>query len=401
MAKIHRKRMMTFFTVFLGMMTALAPLSTDMYIAGLPLMTGDFGVGTSMIQLTLTLSMAGMAIGQICIGPISDDVGRKTPMLAGMAVFTASSVGCVFATSIYAFLAFRFIQGFSGGACIVIARAIARDISSGATLTKLFSMLMLVNGIAPVFAPPIGGFIIEAFTWRHIFIFLSVIGLILLATTFTMPETLHYKAVRRGNSLIESLKSYPRLFSNSYFMGHCLMQCLAFAAFFGYIAASSFVFQNIFHVSPQGFSIIFGINGLGLLISSLITNRLAGRIGDWLALKGYLIMAVLGSALLLAGFWFSWPFYAIVVILFLTVSTLAPVSTLSFSMAMQAQGRNAGSASALIGFFSMISGAVMAPVVGIAGSYTAIPMGLVMVFGEVGAFLSYIRFIAPHHRNKG
>lgn len=401
MAKIHRKRMMTFFTVFLGMMTALAPLSTDMYIAGLPLMTGDFGVGTSMIQLTLTLSMAGMAIGQICIGPISDDVGRKIPMLAGMAVFTASSVSCVFATSIYAFLAFRFIQGFSGGACIVIARAIARDISSGATLTKLFSMLMLVNGIAPVFAPPIGGFIIEAFTWRHIFIFLSVIGLILLATTFTMPETLHYKAVRRGNSLVESLKSYPRLFSNSYFMGHCLMQCLAFAAFFGYIAASSFVFQNIFHVSPQGFSIIFGINGLGLLISSLITNRLAGRIGDWLALKGYLIMAVLGSALLLVGFWFSWPFYAIVVILFLTVSTLAPVSTLSFSMAMQAQGKNAGSASALIGFFSMISGAVMAPVVGIAGSYTAIPMGLVMVFGEVGAFISYIRFIAPHHRNKG
>ena len=179
------------------------------------------------------------------------------------------------------------------------------------------------------------------------------------------------------------------------------MQCLAFAAFFGYIAASSFVFQNIFHVSPQGFSIIFGINGLGLLISSLITNRLAGRIGDWLALKGYLIMAVLGSALLLAGFWFSWPFYAIVGILFLTVSTLAPVSTLSFSMAMQAQGKNAGSASARIGFFSMISGAVMAPVVGIAGSYTAIPMGLVMVFGEVGAFLSYIRFIAPHHRNKG
>ena len=400
MTKIHRKRIMTFFTVFLGFMTALAPLSTDMYVAGLPLMIHDFDVTTSLIQLTLTLSMAGMAMGQICIGPISDDVGRKKPLLLGMAVFTASSIGCAFASSIYSLLAFRFIQGFSGGACIVIARAIARDISSGAALTKLFSMLMLVNGIAPVIAPPIGGFIIEAFTWRHVFGLLSIIGVLLLAMTFTMPETLHYKAVRNKSSLLESLKSYPSLFSNSYFMGHCLMQCFAFAAFFGYIAASSFVFQNVFHVSPQVFSIIFGVNGLGLLVSSAITNRLAGRVGDELALQWYLVIAVLGSLFLLTGFVWSWPFYAIVVILFITVSTLAPVSTLSFSMAMQEQGKNAGSASALIGFFSMISGAIMAPVVGIAGSDTAIPMGLVMVFGEVGAFMTYTCMIRRHHIEK-
>lgn len=178
------------------------------------------------------------------------------------------------------------------------------------------------------------------------------------------------------------------------------MQCFAFAAFFGYISASSFVFQNIYDVTPQTFSLIFGINGIGLMISGGLTGRLAGRIPDWKMLRFVLWVASLGSMALLAGFFFHLSVYAILVILFITVATLASLSTSSFSMAMQAQGRNAGSAAALIGFFSMISGAAMAPVVGIAGSYTAIPMGIVMVIGEIGALVSFYLFIYPAHRNR-
>ena len=394
----QRKKMMAFLTVFLGMLAAIAPLSTDMYLPALPFMMEDFSVTPSMIQLTLTASMAGMAAGQIIAGPASDDMGRRKPLVIGMAVFTLSTIGCIFSSSIYLFLGFRFVQGFSGGAGIVIARAIARDVCKGPALTRFFSMLMLVNGLAPILAPVIGGQILRFAAWQGVFVLLVFIGGALTAGAFAMGETLPARR-RAAGGVLSSLKGFGGLFRQSYFMGHCLMQCFAFAAFFAYISGSSFVFQNVYHVSPQGFSLIFGTNGIGLMLSGALTGRLAGTVADWKTLRASLWIAVVGSAVLLASFFVQAPLPLIVVVLFITVSTLSALGTSSFSLAMQSQGRNAGSASALIGFFSMISGAVMAPVVGIAGSYTAIPMGVVMVVGELGALLSFYGLIYPAHKN--
>lgn len=394
----QRKKMMAFLTVFLGMLAAIAPLSTDMYLPALPFMMEDFSVTPSMIQLTLTASMAGMAAGQIIAGPASDDMGRRKPLVIGMAVFTLSTIGCIFSSSIYLFLAFRFVQGFSGGAGIVIARAIARDVCKGPALTRFFSMLMLVNGLAPILAPVIGGQILRFAAWQGVFVLLAFIGGALTAGAFAMGETLPARR-RAAGGVLSSLKGFGGLFRQSYFMGHCLMQCFAFAAFFAYISGSSFVFQNVYHVSPQGFSLIFGTNGIGLMLSGALTGRLAGTVADWKTLRASLWIAVVGSAVLLASFFAQAPLPVIVVVLFITVSTLSALGTSSFSLAMQSQGRNAGSASALIGFFSMISGAVMAPVVGIAGSYTAIPMGVVMVVGELGALLSFYGLIYPVHKS--
>lgn len=391
--------MMMFFTVFLGMLAAIAPLSTDMYLPALPSMMEDFSVTPSMIQLTLTASMAGMAVGQIVAGPASDEMGRRKPLLIGMIVFTLSTIGCIFSSSIYLFLVFRFVQGFSGGAGIVIARAIARDVCKGPALTRFFSMLMLVNGLAPILAPVIGGQILRFADWQGIFIFLVLIGIVLVISAFVMGETLSARR-RITGGLLSSMKGFGSLFHQPYFMGHCIMQCFAFAAFFAYISGSSFVFQNVYHVSPQGFSLIFGTNGIGLMISGALTGRLAGYVADWKTLRAALWIAFIGSACLLVSFFEAVPLPLIIIILFLTVSTLSAMATSSFSLAMQAQGRNAGSASALIGFFSMISGAVMAPVVGIAGSYTAIPMGIVMVLGELGALLSFYLLIFPTHRRE-
>lgn len=395
----QRKKMMAFLTVFLGMLAAIAPLSTDMYLPALPFMMEDFSVTPSMIQLTLTASMAGMAAGQIIAGPASDDMGRRKPLVIGMAVFTLSTIGCIFSSSIYLFLAFRFVQGFSGGAGIVIARAIARDVCKGPALTRFFSMLMLVNGLAPILAPVIGGQILRFAAWQGVFVLLVFIGGALTAGAFAMGETLPARR-RAAGGVLSSLKGFGGLFRQSYFMGHCLMQCFAFAAFFAYISGSSFVFQNVYHVSPQGFSLIFGTNGIGLMLSGALTGRLAGTVADWKTLRASLWIAVVGSAVLLASFFAQAPLPVIVVVLFITVSTLSALGTSSFSLAMQSQGRNAGSASALIGFFSMVSGAVMAPVVGIAGSYTAIPMGVVMVVGELGALLSFYGLIYPAHKNE-
>lgn len=397
MTQGQRKRMMALLTIFLGMLAAIAPLSTDMYLPALPEMMEDFDVAPSMIQLTLTASMAGMALGQIVAGPVSDEQGRRKPLMIGMLVFAVSSAACVFVKSIYIFLVFRFIQGCSGGAGIVIARAIARDVCKGPALTRFFSMLMLVNGLAPILAPVIGGQILRFSTWEGVFVLLTVIGIVLTICTIVMTETLSVRRRVEGG-VFASLKGFKGLFSQKYFMGHCVMQCFGFAAFFAYISGSSFVFQNIYHVSPQVFSLIFGINGIGLMISGALTGRLAGRVEDWKILRTALYVAVIGSVLLLAGFIIHMPLPAVIVVLFFTVSTLSCMATSSFSLAMQAQGRNAGSASALIGFFSMISGAVMAPVVGIAGSYTAIPMGVVMVVGEAGALLTFYGMIYPAHK---
>ena len=396
MTQAQRKRMMTLLTIFLGMLAAIAPLSTDMYLPALPEMMEDFGVMPSMIQMTLTASMAGMALGQIVAGPISDEKGRRKPLIIGMLIFAVSSLVCVFVKSIYVFLVFRFIQGCSGGAGIVIARAIARDVCKGPALTRFFSMLMLVNGLAPIIAPVIGGQILRFFEWEGVFVLLTMIGVILTISAIVMTETLSMRRRVEGG-VFASLKGFKGLFK-TYFMGHCIMQCFGFAAFFAYISGSSFVFQNIYHVSPQIFSIIFGVNGIGLMLSGALTGRLAGRVADWKILRTALYIAVVGSILLLAGFIVHIPLLAVIVILFFTVSTLSCMATSSFSLAMQSQGRNAGSASALIGFFSMISGAVMAPVVGIAGSYTAIPMGIVMVVGEVGALLTFYGMIYPTHK---
>ncbi|OKY52619.1 multidrug effflux MFS transporter [Megasphaera cerevisiae] len=400
MPVIHRKRMMALLTVLLGMLTAIAPLSTDMYLPALPVMMNDFDVSPSMIQLTLTASMAGMAAGQIIAGPVSDDKGRRKPLIIGMALFAASTVGCIFSPSIYVFLLFRLVQGLSGGAGIVIARAITRDVCKGPALTRFFSMLMLVNGIAPILAPVIGGQILQFSTWKGIFVFLAFIGGILAVSSAVMPETLQVRH-RASGGVLASIKGFRHLFGQAYFMGHCMMQCFAFAAFFAYIAGSSFVFQNVYGVSPQIFSLIFGINGIGLLISGAVTGRLAGTIPDWKLLRLSLWIAMAGSAGVLVCFFMQAPLFLVAAVLFVTVSTLAAMSTASFSLAMQEQGRNAGSAAALIGFFSMISGAVMAPVVGIAGSYTAIPMGLAMVAGEAGAMAVFYAAIAPKHKKEG
>lgn len=397
--KAKRDRWLLLMTVLLGALAAIAPLSMDMYLPALPSMMKAFGVSPSVIQLSLTACMAGMAAGQIFVGPVSDEAGRRKPLMVGMGVFTLASIGCILSTNIVVFLLFRLIQGLSGGAGIVLSRAIARDICKGTALTKLFSMLMLVNGIAPILAPVIGGQILRFSPWEGVFVLIAIVGLILTVSAAAMRETLPSQR-RTGGGLAASLHGFTALFSQRYFMGHCLMQCFGFAAFFSYISASSFVFQNVYGVSPQVFSLIFGVNGIGLLISGAMTGRLTGRVADWKLLRGALLVAALGSVLLLLAFWFGMPLPFVLVILFFTVSTLSMMSTSSFSLAMQSQGRNAGSASALIGFFSMISGAVMAPVVGIAGDHTAMPMAIVMVIGEVGALLIFLAAIYPQHKGE-
>ena len=382
-------------TVFLGLMTAMAPLATDMYLPALPTVQVDFGITASLAQMTLTMTMIGMALGQIFAGPLSDRYGRKWPLTAGMVVFTLSTVGCVWAQDIMVFLFFRFISGFAGASGIVIAKAIARDVCQGPELTKFFAMLMMVNGLAPIIAPVIGGQILLYTSWRGVFVVLVAVGLFQLIATLIYKETLPKD--HRLAGLRESFAKFPMLLKNRYFLGHCLVQCFVFGAFFSYLAGSSFVFQNIFQVSPQMFSLIFGGIGAGLLLSGALPARLAGRVADVKMLHISLLVPLIGSVLLLLAFSAGMGMAVILPVLFLTIVPLSVLGAASFSLALSRQGKNAGSASALIGFFSMILGGCMMPLVGIAGENTAIPMCVIMLSGYGLGYVVFRIMIAPEH----
>ena len=383
-------------TIFLGVMTAIAPLSTDMYLPALPEVQADFGVSTSLVQLTLTMTTLGMALGQILAGPLSDLAGRRRPLFVGMLVFIGATLGCVLAEDIYLFLFFRFCAGFAGASGIVIARAIARDVCEGAELTRFFAVLMMVNGFAPIIAPVIGGQILLFAIWRATFVLLTLVGVFLAGAALIYQETLPQEA--RSANMTDSLKIFPMLLRDRYFLGHCLLQCFVFGAFFSYLSGSSFVFQNVYAVSPQVYSMIFAVIGAGLLLAGVLPARLAGRVPDVVMLKYAVLVPLFGSILLLAGFCLSAPLAVILVVLFLTIVPLSVMGAASFSLALSRQGKNAGSASALIGCFSMLLGACMMPVVGIAGDHTALPMGIVMLSCYGLGTAVFYGMIAAEHR---
>jgi len=379
--------------LILGSLSTFGPLSIDMYLPALPNLSANLHAGTSLVQFSLTACMLGIALGQIFAGPISDVRGRRGPLLAGLTIYVVSSLLCAYASTIELFILMRFIQGLAGSAGIVISRASVRDLYSGTEMTRFFALLMLVSGAAPILAPILGGQILQIASWRGIFLVLAAIGsCVLLAVFFGLHETLPNERRSRGG-FSNTIKVFRALLKNKTFMGYALSQGFASAAMFAYIAGSPFVMQNIFGISPQMFSVFFAINGLGIILAGQITGRLAG----WIPVKKLLVtglgLAFLGGISLLAMIIAEGSLISILVPLFFVVSSVGIIGTSSFSLAMQEQAKTAGSASALLGLFSFILGGVIAPFVGIAGSFSALPMGIIIASAEAAAVLSYIMLV--------
>lgn len=374
----------------LGSLSAFGPLSLDMYLPALPALADDLQTSTAMAQFSLTACLLGLSLGQLLAGPLSDVRGRRMPLMIGLGIYTVASLLCAMAPSIYTLVLLRFVQGAAGSAGIVISRAIVRDMYSGTALTKFFSLLMLVNGAAPILSPIFGGQLMRFTSWKGVFVVLALIGLImLLAVLFGLPETLPAHRRSRGG-LKNTLSTFRRLVSDRLFIGYALSQGLVVAAMFAYISGSPFVLQNLYGVSAQMFSLIFAINGLGIILAGQVTGRLAGRIGETRLLISGLALAVVGGITLLAAILFGAGLAVILPPLFIVVSCVGIVSTTGVSLAMQNQGQSAGSASALLGVLSFIFGGIVAPIVGVGGSYTAVPMGIVIAAAEVGAILCYV-----------
>lgn len=381
--------------VFLGILAAMAPLATDMYLPSLPEIQREFGTGPSVIQMTLTMTMLGMAIGQILAGPISDMEGRKRPLLVGMLIFAAASVVCALVSNIYVFLAARLVQGLAGACGIVVARAIARDVCQGSDLTTFYAILMMINGLAPIMAPVIGGQLLLLGSWHLIFAALTVVGIVMALATMVYKETLPVSG--RIKSIKATLRVMPKLLRDRYFMGHCLLQSFIYMSFFCYIGCSSFIYQGIFGVSAQGYSYIFGGVGVGLLLAGTIPARLAGRVSENKMLFYAILVQIISSVLLFAVFMTANNFYLVVVLMALCVIPISVLATVSFSMALNRQGKNAGSASALLGFFSMFLGALIMPVAGYFGTDTGVPMSVIMMIGFAVGMYFYWIMVRPEH----
>ena len=381
--------------LILGAMAALGPLSFDMYLPAFPQLRETFGASASAVQLTLTCALVGLGLGQLLIGPMSDARGRRAPLLVGLAGYVCASLLCTVAPTIAILAVLRFIQGFTAAAGVVLSRAVVRDITSGIATARLFSLLMLVNGLAPVFAPTIGSAVLRAGSWRTIFVVLAFFGAaLLLVTWLRLPETLPAER-RSAGGLRVGLRGFAALLRGRVFVGYGLALGLSVGAVFAYIAGSSFALQDVYGLSAAAFALTFGVNGIGIVVSSQVNRALLRLIAPRRLLGGGLSGMCAGALALLTAVASGAPLAAVLVALFVTVASVGFVMPNATALALADHAEVAGSASALLGVNQFLVGAVVAPLVGIAGVGTAVPMALVMLVLCLGAALALVTLARP------
>ena len=357
----------------LGLLTAIGPLCTDFYLPALPEITDQLQATGTQTQFSLTAALIGLGLGQLFFGPLSDRIGRKKPLALSLLLFIFSSAMCAMTQDIHLLILWRFVQGFAGAGGSVLSRSIARDRYQGAMLTQFFALLMTVNGIAPVISPVIGGYIITAFNWRILFWAMAGIGVVLLLLSVVV---LHETLPAKSATAHEPRAKTPVL-KNHRFMRYCLIQAFMMAGLFSYIGSSSFVIQSEYGMSAMQFSLLFGLNGIGLIIAALIFSRLSHRIAAETLLRRGLLLAVACAlvTVLLASLQLAIP---ALVGLFFTVSFMSGISTVSGSEAMSAvSSEQSGSASALMGTLMFVCGGIAAPLAGLGGE-TMLKMSLAM-----------------------
>ncbi|MCX4818292.1 multidrug effflux MFS transporter [Streptomyces sp. NBC_01239] len=386
-------------TFMLGALSAVPPLSMDMYLPALPDVTRTLHSSATSGQLTLTACLTGMALGQLVVGPMSDRWGRRKPLLIGLLVYIVASVSCAIAPDAGLLIGCRLLQGLAGAAGIVIARAVVRDLYDGLEMARFFSTLLLVSSLAPVVAPILGGQVLRFTAWRGVFLVLAVIGVALTALVWRrLPETLPPER-RRGGGVLGALFIMRGLLADRVFAGYVMVNGFAYGALFSYIAASPFVIQGIYGASPQTFSLLYGLNSLGMMIVGRINGKLlVGRVRLDRALGvGLSVIAVAGTVLLLVaqGVFGDAGTVPVACCLFVMISALGLVLPNTNALALMRTPHAAGSASALVGTSCFAMGAIATLLVGIAGKGTAVPMAAVQTGSALAAVTSLLLMCRP------
>ncbi|MFB9445348.1 multidrug effflux MFS transporter [Dactylosporangium vinaceum] len=381
--------------LLLGFLTALGPLTIDMYLPALPTITDDLHATAAAVQLTLTGTLAGLALGQLFVGPLSDAFGRRVPLLAGIAVHVVASVLCVFAPNLVMLGTLRVLQGLGAAAASVVATAVVRDLFSGNSAARLLSRLMLVVGVAPILAPTIGGFVLRVTEWRGVFVVLAAAGLAILGTTaFALPETLPVEQRRRGG-LAGTVRDYGRLFADRAYVGLILVAGLGMASLIAYVSGSSFVFQDEFGLSQQQFAFVFAGGAVGLIGASQVNIQLLRRWTPQRILAAALLTGVAAGALLLVlALTHTGGLLGVLLPLFTVLAMVGLAMPNAPALALSRHGEAAGTAAALLGATQFGVGALAAPLVGVLG-VGAVAMAIVVFGGMVAAILTLYVVVRP------
>ncbi|RKR73127.1 multidrug effflux MFS transporter [Frondihabitans australicus] len=384
------------YVVVLGALTALGPATIDLYLPSFPSLEADFQVSTGVIQLTLTATTIGFALGQLLVGPWSDKVGRRTPLIVASAVHVCASLGAATAPSVEVLGLFRVLQGMGAAAGGVVAMALVRDLFGGRPLVKMLSRLAMVNGLAPILAPVIGSQILRFTSWRGIFVFLMAYGvLVVLAAVFFIVETLPPE--RRHEAGHTTLRQrYRVLFRDRVFVGVAIVGAMVFSGLFAYLATSSFLFQQVYGLTAQQFGVLFAINSLGVVVGVQVSSRLAQRYGpQWILACSTSVMILAAATIVALDSAHLFGLAGVLVPLWIFIASCGFSFPQVQVLALANHGKEAGTAASLLGALNFGLAGLISPVVGFIGVSTAAPMGAVMVCTTAIAILSLWILVRP------
>ena len=388
------------YVIILGALTALGPLSIDAYLPALPQLAAELNATALSAQLSITSCLAGLGVGQLVGGPVSDAFGRRRPLLFGLGLYLITSLMCAGVTSIWMMIVVRFLQGIGGAIGIVIANAVVRDQYSGHAAGKLFSLLLLIAGIAPVFAPIVGGQVLRFATWPWIFIALAALAAVVVASVaFVLPETLPTER-RQGGGLQAVGPIFMLLLSDRLFVGYMMACGFSFAAMFDYIAGSSFVLQDIHGFSPQSYSMVFAVNAIGLVGAAQVSGHIVHRFGPRRLLGVGVAGSAIGGLVVLLSVLAGNGLVLLLAGMFVVVTSVGLVMPNAMALALQDNGEVAGSAAALMGLAMYFTGALLAPLAGIAGRTNALPMAISIASLGAAALVSFFLLIYTGRRSE-
>lgn len=366
--------------VILGGVTALGPLSIDFYLPGFPELARALNSSEAAVQLTLSACVVGLAIGQPLAGPASDAVGRRLPIVLGLLCWSIASLACALAPSIATLIALRFAQGLAGSVGIVVARAALRDHSSGDSLTRSLARLMLVTGTVPVLAPTVGGLFLQVTDWRGLFLVLGLVGVVVTGMVLVVfRETLPPER-RTVGAFRQAVDSHRLLLRDTRFLRAALVTALAFAALFAYVSSASFVLRQGYGLSATEFGIQFGLNSAALVGGAQLGARIAQRAPAVAVLTAALaVAATAGLTLLLAASTGALGLAGVMLPLMVAVGGIGAAMPLATTVALDPHPERAGAASGLLGALQFTVGSAVAPITGMVGASSAVPLGVVLI----------------------
>ena len=372
-------------------LSAIGPLATDMYIPAFPQVMRDIGTDSTWLQLTLTAFFVGMASGQVVAGPLSDRTGRRIPLIVGILLCLVGSIGCMIAPSIWVLLPMRLLQGLGGGFGMVLGRAVLIDLTDGPELFRVTNIMQGVGGIAPIVAPLLGGLVLLVGEWREVFGVIAAMSLIsLIGVLWAIPESLPPER-RHSGGFHQFLLNVRSLLGRRLFVTYLLVNGASAFTLMAYVASSSFVMQNMLGLSATTYSIFFALNSTGMMTMAFVSARLSGRVQPRTLIGvGLSVVSVAVIALVVGALFLGTPAWIVLPAFFLIVAPQGLIFGNGAAMASREALDLAGTGSAMLGLGFSFSASVAAPLVGIAGEATAVPMAICMVVGIVSALTAWV-----------